>query len=102
MSANRHDYHCPECGTRDILEISRQEGGFNSATGEDTIIYACQREECAHAWDTEMPRPTEPRKCAHDLIEDVSTYGGGVRPQGVCMACGAQFVQTDDGEWERP
>lgn len=52
MSLNRYDKRCPECGSADLDERGRVEGGFNNPTGEDTAIIECQ--QCRHVWDTEM------------------------------------------------
>lgn len=61
MSLNRHDKRCPECGSDDLIERGRVEGGFVNSTGEDAAIIECQ--QCRHIWDTEMPYTVPQETC---------------------------------------
>lgn len=61
MSLNRHDRRCPECGSAELQEQARVEGGFTNPTGEDTAIIECQ--QCRHVWDTEMPYDVPAQAC---------------------------------------
>lgn len=66
MSLNRYDKRCPECGSADLIERGRVEGGFANATGEDTAIIECQ--ECRHIWDTEMPYILPAARCGAQAV----------------------------------
>ncbi|MFH9236011.1 hypothetical protein [Streptomyces globisporus] len=52
MSINRYDKRCPECGSSELEERGRQEGGFGQSGGLDAAIVECA--QCRHIWDTEM------------------------------------------------
>lgn len=67
MSLNRNDKRCPECGSADLDQRGRVEGGFTNPTGEDTAIIECQ--QCRHIWDTEMPYILPATQCgAHAVV----------------------------------
>lgn len=62
MSLNRYDKRCPECGSADLEERGRVEGGFANSTGEDTAIIECR--QCHNIWDAEMPYEVPQEACA--------------------------------------
>lgn len=39
--------------------------------------------------------------CPHDSVIETSEFGQA-RSTGMCRRCGADMVETDSGEWERP
>jgi hypothetical protein len=61
VSLNRYDKRCPECGSDDLTERGRVEGGFGDSDGCDTAIIECQ--QCRHIWDTEMPYDVPTERC---------------------------------------
>jgi hypothetical protein len=61
VSLNRYDKRCPECGSDDLTERGRVEGGFGDSDGCDTAIIECQ--QCRHVWDTEMPYDVPTERC---------------------------------------
>jgi hypothetical protein len=61
VSLNRHDKRCPQCGSADLEERGRVEGGFGNSGGCDTAIIECQ--QCRNIWDTEMPYDVPHETC---------------------------------------
>jgi len=49
VSVTRWPTACPECGSRDFVEIGRAEAG-EFGLNEDVAIYACG--DCCAEWDT--------------------------------------------------
>ena len=53
----------------------------------------------AHA--VAMAKPVDQAACPHGAVIETREMGDK-RSQGICAACGAQFVESDDGTWGRP
>lgn len=48
-----------------------------------------------------MAKPVDQDTCSHDDVIEV-TEMGQVRSTGLCGRCGADMVENDEGDWERP
>ncbi|WP_448334027.1 hypothetical protein [Streptomyces sp. DSM 41534] len=48
-----------------------------------------------------LAKPVDPAQCPHDDVIDITEIQH-TRPVGMCERCGADMIQNDDGDWERP
>lgn len=48
-----------------------------------------------------LAKPVDRTTCPHEDVIDV-TQLGQARPTGMCQRCGADMVESDEGDWERP
>jgi hypothetical protein len=53
----------------------------------------------AHA--VALAKPVDQDACPHEDVIDV-TLLGQARSTGMCQRCGADMVESDEGDWERP
>lgn len=48
-----------------------------------------------------LAKPVDQEVCPHDDVIETAELGQ-VRATGICGACGAAMVATDEGDWQRP
>lgn len=48
-----------------------------------------------------LAKPIDQAVCPHEDVIDV-TQLGQARSTGLCERCGADMVESDEGDWERP
>ena len=48
-----------------------------------------------------IAKPVDPGQCPHDDVINITEIQH-LRQVGMCAACGADMVENDDGDWERP
>lgn len=48
-----------------------------------------------------LSKPVDKETCPHEDVIDITELGQA-RHTGLCQHCGADMVETDTGEWQRP